>query len=108
MPSEFEMLNGKQKRLVRRLAWRKLRAYDPAIVLVPVASVFIGVMVGVLFGVAIGRFLLFASHTIPGLIGAFFGAVIGAFASRPLIEQRRRYFYRDVIADNREEINGLD
>ena len=102
------MLNRKQKRYVRRLAQKRLRAYDPAIVLVPIVSAVMGAMVGVLFGIGIGHLLLFESRVVAGLLGALAGAVAGLIVSRPMVEQRRKYFYRDVITENLEDVNNLE
>ena len=107
MRSELDKLNRKQKKFVRRIAWNRLRAYDPAIIFVPIACVVFGAIIGVLLGVGVGAFLLFASRTIPGLVGAAFGGMVGILVSRPMIEQRRRYFYRDVITEHQKQLAGL-
>ena len=42
------------------------------------------------------------------LLGALAGAVAGLIVSRPMVEQRRKYFYRDVITENLEDVNNLE
>jgi hypothetical protein len=105
--NEFARLTSKQKRFVRKLAGEKLKAEEPIIVLVPVAFVGLGAMLGILAGVAIGHFVLRGHWSLSTLIGCLIGAGIGGDIGWRWFEQKCRTYFGGIMRDREKEISQI-
>jgi hypothetical protein len=106
-PLDFDALTKKQKDFVRKLTWEMLKTEAPFIVIIPSIICCLGVIVGFVIGVFLGR-LVFSAHPSRSLaICVVIGAGIGAGIGQIWLQRECQSHFKRVIREHENEISKI-